>query len=215
GSRSRRGWVWSFASHRGIRRANVGGKPGWCYRSYDWGLGIGDWGTQPQRHRGTEQKEKRGFLDNIFSSPALCLCGSVANRIPQSSPSLSQKILRQVHPSPVEAVFISRGGPHRFHTVLHLLRRFAFAPQFIKRHATPVARPGVGGASAQKLVEHFKRVLELPGVVIDQAGLAPDFILAVRRVQLHDPFEIPDGVVQASLLARDAPELVMRVDFPR
>src|SRR5262249_9139503 len=41
------------------------------------------------------------------------------------------------------------------------------------------------------------------------------FILAVRRVQLHDPFEMPDRFVQSSLLARDAPELVMRVDFLR
>src|SRR5262245_33501737 len=29
-------------------------------------------------HRATEQKEKRGFLGNIFSSPSLWLCGSVA-----------------------------------------------------------------------------------------------------------------------------------------
>src|SRR5262249_60366231 len=96
-----------------------------------------------------------------------------AIRNPQSSPSFPQKILRQVHPAPVEAVFISRGGSHRLHTVLHLLRRFAFAPQFIKSHAAPVTRLGVGRAVAQKLIEHFERVLELPGVVIDKAGLAP------------------------------------------
>src|SRR5262245_44650119 len=46
---------------------------------------IADCGIQPQSHRATEQKEKRGFLDDIFFSPALCLCGSVANRIPQSA----------------------------------------------------------------------------------------------------------------------------------
>src|SRR5262245_13643119 len=40
----------------------------------------------------TEQKEKSGFLGNIFSSPALWLCGSVANRNPQSA-IRNQKIL--------------------------------------------------------------------------------------------------------------------------
>jgi hypothetical protein len=32
----------------------------------------------PQRHRDTEQKEKRGFLDNLFPSLSPWLCGSVA-----------------------------------------------------------------------------------------------------------------------------------------
>jgi hypothetical protein len=32
----------------------------------------------PQRHRDTEQKESRDFIDNLSFSVALWLCGSVA-----------------------------------------------------------------------------------------------------------------------------------------
>src|SRR5262249_21784552 len=114
---------------------------------------------------------------------------------------------------PVEAIFISGGGPDRLDAILHLLRRFAFAPQFIKRHAAPVAGFGVGRAFVQKLIEHFQRVLELVCVIIHQAGFAPDFILAMRWVQLYDSLEMPYRFVQAPLLPGDAPELVMRIDF--
>jgi hypothetical protein len=34
--------------------------------------------TEPQSHRATEQKEKRDFLDDPFSSLPLWLCGSVS-----------------------------------------------------------------------------------------------------------------------------------------
>ena len=34
--------------------------------------------TETQRHRDTEQKEKRDFFDDPFSYLPLCLCGSVA-----------------------------------------------------------------------------------------------------------------------------------------
>src|SRR5262245_46641032 len=47
-------------------------------------LRIADCNAWPQSHGDTEQK--RGFLDNIFFSPSLCLCGSVAKHCnPQSS----------------------------------------------------------------------------------------------------------------------------------
>ena len=71
----------------------------------------------------------------------------------------------------------------------------------------------VVGATVEKLLQCITRVAVLSGGDIGRANLAPDFVLRVELITLHNLFETRDGLRETSLRARDQAELIMRIQF--
>src|SRR5262245_44492122 len=67
------------------------------------------------------------------------------------------------------------------------------------------------GAAVQKPLERVTPVRILAGGNIGGANFAPDFVLSVKLIALHDLLEMADGVARAGLGARDASQLIMRI----
>src|SRR6267378_4456854 len=69
-------------------------------------------------------------------------------------------------------------------------------------------------------LEHLTRVAVLSGRNVSRANLAPDLLLRVRLITLHNLFEVADGLGQTTLSSGDAAQLVVciqlfRVDVDR
>ena len=63
------------------------------------------------------------------------------------------------------------------------------------------------------MLERIARVFKLLGGNVGSADLAPNFVLAVRLIARHHLFEVFDRIGKSFLRARDAAQLVMRVDL--
>jgi hypothetical protein len=74
-----------------------------------------------------------------------------------------------------------------------------------------VERLGVGRAAREETFEGVAGVVELPGVEVGGADLAPDIVLRVTLVARDDLAEVLDGLGVPPFGARDDAELVVRV----
>src|SRR5437588_9637174 len=78
------------------------------------------------------------------------------------------------------------------------------------RAAHQIQTLGVVCAAIEKLLERFARIAILAGGDVGRADLAPDFVLGVKLIALHDLLEMTDCFRQTILSAPDAAELIMR-----
>src|SRR5207244_2630650 len=68
-------------------------------------------------------------------------------------------------------------------------------------------------ASIQEFLQGVTRVAVLSGSDVARANLAPDFILCVELIALHNFFEMADCFGESVLSARDPAKLIVRVQL--
>src|SRR5882724_9008963 len=81
------------------------------------------------------------------------------------------------------------------------------------RAAHQVESLRVVGAAVEKLLQCITRVAVLSSGDIGRANLAPDFVLRMELITLHNLLETRNGLREPSLRARNQAELIMRVQF--
>src|SRR6185436_14423977 len=74
---------------------------------------------------------------------------------------------------------------------------------------------GIRWPVVQKTFERISSVLVLSGCIVGGPYLAPDFMLAERRIPDHYLLKILNCVSESLLRTRDSSQLVMRIDLIR
>src|SRR5437016_3182237 len=97
-----------------------------------------------------------------------------------------QKLLRFVQPALLDSVLISRRSLHCVDTGLHRSGGFQAVTKPRVRPADQVQSLGIIRTVTEKSLQQITRVAKLSGSDISRTNLAPDLLLRVGLIALHD-----------------------------
>src|SRR5882724_437853 len=130
------------------------------------------------------------------------------------APALKE-LLRFVQPAFLEPVLIRWRGLDGVNAGLHRAGGLLVVAEPGVRPADEIQRLRVVRPVVKKLFQHVTRVGELSGGNVGRANLAPNLLLRVSLIALHDLLEMADGFRQSALSAGDAAQLIMRIQLFR
>src|SRR5687767_8310360 len=123
------------------------------------------------------------------------------------------KLLRFIQPSFTGAILVRGCCLHRFNASLHQARCLAFVTQSSVRTSHQIQTFRIRWSMLEKLVERHARVFKLARRDVRRCNFTPDLVLRVCRIAGDDVFEVLNRVGVSFLLARNASELITRVDL--